>query len=336
MRMRNTSSRLARRTSTDAAPTPSPVIAAAMRSPSSVYTSRRSATGSTRAASSPHPGQRLVLVGRAREPELHHLAGGVRRDELARRALGHDAPAVHDHEPVAELLGLVHVVGREHERDAVLLQPVEPLPEHVARLRVEPGRRLVEQQHLGLVDERTRDREAALHAARERIDPRVAPVAQLHELEQLRGPPADLRARQVEVAAVDHEVVPHGELGVEVVLLRHDTEAAADPRTVVGGIETEHAATCPPEIGETQPIMRIVELLPAPFGPRKPNASPGAISKSMPSTATKSPKRFESARASMSGETTVGDASGSSLRQCLEFPQAIPRPNSAGDVPPGG
>ena len=26
--------------------------------------------------------------------------------------------------------------------------------------------------------------------------------------------------------------------------------------------------------GETQPIMRIVELLPAPFGPRKPNASP--------------------------------------------------------------
>ena len=27
-------------------------------------------------------------------------------------------------------------------------------------------------------------------------------------------------------------------------------------------------------IGETQPIIRIVEVLPAPFGPRKPNDSP--------------------------------------------------------------
>ena len=37
--------------------------------------------------------------------------------------------------------------------------------------------------------------------------------------------------------------------------------------------------------GETQPIIRIVEVLPAPFGPRKPNDSPGATSKSIASTA---------------------------------------------------
>ena len=55
--------------------------------------------------------------------------------------------------------------------------------------------------------------------------------------------------------------------------------------------------------------MRIVELLPAPFGPRNPNASPGRISKSMPSTATNEPKRFVSARASMSGTVTAADAS---------------------------
>ena len=30
----------------------------------------------------------------------------------------------------------------------------------------------------------------------------------------------------------------------------------------------------PPLGGETAPIIRIVELLPAPFGPRKPNVSP--------------------------------------------------------------
>ena len=84
--------------------------------------------------------------------------------------------AVHDHEPVAQLLGLVHVVGGEHQRDALTLELVEALPQQVARLRVEPGGRLVEQQQLGLVDQRAGDREPALHAARERVDAVVAPV----------------------------------------------------------------------------------------------------------------------------------------------------------------
>ena len=53
----------------------------------------------------------------------------------------------------------------------------------------------------------------------------------------------------------------------------------------------------PAVTGETQPIIRIVELLPAPFGPRKPNASPCLTSRSMPSTATSSPKRLTRPRA---------------------------------------
>src|SRR5215472_9999909 len=48
----------------------------------------------------------------------------------------------------------------------------------------------------------------------------------------------------------------------------------------------------PPLGGDTQPIMRIVEDLPAPFGPRKPNASPRRSSKLMPSTAVNSPNRL--------------------------------------------
>src|ERR1700722_3696690 len=49
--------------------------------------------------------------------------------------------------------------------------------------------------------------------------------------------------------------------------------------------------------GETQPSMRMVEDFPAPFGPRKPNASPRKISKSIPSTAVKLPNRFVRPRA---------------------------------------
>ncbi len=65
--------------------------------------------------------------------------------------------------------------------------------------------------------------------------------------------------------------------------------------------------------GETQPIIRIVDDLPAPFGPRKPNDSPRSTSTSMPSTATKSPKRFTSCSALMSGDARSGDMRVSTL-----------------------
>ena len=68
-------------------------------------------------------------------------------------------------------------------------------------------------------------------------------------------------------------------------------------------VEAEHAQRARRSTGETQPIIRMVELLPAPFGPRKPNASPGAISKSMPSTAVNDPKRLVRPRAVMSGSS---------------------------------
>ena len=45
-------------------------------------------------------------------------------------------------------------------------------------------------------------------------------------------------------------------------------------------------------MGETQPTMRMVDDFPAPLGPRKPKASPVRTSKSIPSTAVKSPNRL--------------------------------------------
>src|SRR5712691_1190531 len=72
-----------------------------------------------------------------------------------------------------------------------------------------------------------------------------------------------------------------------------------------------------PEVtGETPPIMRIVDVLPAPFGPRKPNASPLATSKSMPSTASRSPNLLVSWRASINElEALTGDLLSLSRRE---------------------
>ena len=59
----------------------------------------------------------------------------------------------------------------------------------------------------------------------------------------------------------------------------------------------------PPVRSSVPPIMRIVVDLPAPFGPSSPKLSPGATSKSMPSTATKSPYVLRNAWAWMAGGT---------------------------------
>ena len=106
----------------------------------------------------------LLLVGV--EAQLEHLAGRVLVDQRARAALGDDPAVVHDDEPVAQLLGLVHVVRRDDERDALALEPEEPVPQHVPRLGVEAGGGLVEQEHLGVVHQAARDGEPALHAPR--------------------------------------------------------------------------------------------------------------------------------------------------------------------------
>jgi len=60
-----------------------------------------------------------------------------------------------------------------------------------------------------------------------------------------------------------------------------------------------------------QEIIRIVDVFPAPFGPRNPNDSPRAMSKSTPSTATNSPNRFTRPRAVTIGwSVRVDDAPG--------------------------
>ena len=82
------------------------------------------------------------------KPELDDLPLDEPLDQLARGALRDDLRLVHDHEPIAELLRLVHVVRREDERHALLLEAVEAVPERVPRLRVEAGGRLVEEHQL--------------------------------------------------------------------------------------------------------------------------------------------------------------------------------------------
>ena len=103
----------------------------------------------------------------------------------------------------------------------------------------------------------------------------------------------------------------------------------------------------PSVTGETQPTMRIVDDLPAPFGPRKPKASPRRTSTSMPSTAVKSPNRLVSPRArsrmsSPTGRTLVAargqapSVSGGLSRPCRRSSGTSIASHSANQTSRGG
>ena len=134
----------------------------------------------------------LLLAGV--EAQLDHLSGGVGPISWRGEPSATKRPVVHDHQPIAQLLGFVHVVGGQHQGHALLLEPVEAVPEQVAGLGVEPGRGLVEQQ-VRVVDQRSGDGEPPLHAARQRLDLVVGPLGQLGEVKQPRRPLARPRGR---------------------------------------------------------------------------------------------------------------------------------------------
>ena len=87
------------------------------------------------------------------ETELEDLAGGVLVDQRTRGSLRDDLAVVHHHQAVTQLLGLIHVVGRQDQGHPRALEPEEPVPQHVPSLWVEPGGGLVQQQDLGTADQ---------------------------------------------------------------------------------------------------------------------------------------------------------------------------------------
>ena len=200
-------------------------------------------------------------------------------------------------------------MGRQHEGHALLLEPEQPLPHQMPGLRVEARGGFVQQQQPGEVDQSAGNGQPPLHPARQRLDLRVGPVGQRYEREQLVRAGATLRSAEPEEPAVYDQVLPHPKLRVHGVLLRADADASPDLRSVGHRIQTEH-----PQLAAGRrrhgPIMRIVDDFPAPFGPRKPNASPRRTSTSIPRTASKSPKRFTNLTRPDQGFLHLGRASG--------------------------
>ena len=132
------------------------------------------------------------------------------------------SPAGDDRHPVGEPLRLVHVVGGEEDGLAEVAQAGDHVPGLAPRRGVEAGRRLVEEEQLGVADQRHADVEAALLAAGETAGAGVRLAAEADQLDRLLD-----RPRRAVVAGVEPERLAHGQVGIESAALQDDPDPLA-------------------------------------------------------------------------------------------------------------
>ena len=182
---------------------------------------------------------------------------------------------VHDRDPVAEPVGLLHVVRGEQDRLARAVQLAEQVPQREPALRVEARGRLVQEQHRRAVEDGPGHHQPLGHAAGQRVHRRLGPLGQLELLEQVAGDLPGRLGPHAEQPAVEVQVLPHGELAVQRVLLRHDAAQLLGQRRVGGDVDRRPGRPARTS-GTTRVVsMPAVVVLPAPFGPEQAEDLPG-------------------------------------------------------------
>ena len=149
-----------------------------------------------------------VLEGRLLLDVLD-LGGREELLELGEGAVLDDRALVQDRDAVGELLGLVEVLRRQQHGRAALREILDGLPHLEARLRVEPGRGLVEEDDRRVADQAHRDVEPAAHAARVGRRLAAAGVGEREAGQQVVGDRS--RVLQVTELRDQHEVLAAGE-----------------------------------------------------------------------------------------------------------------------------
>ena len=153
--------------------------------------------------------------------------GRVQRDDLA---------LDEKRDAIAQLVGLLHVVRGEDDRGAALRQ-VGDDPVQVARgARIQSARRLVEEEHLRVVEQRPREQQPLAHAGGERLGPAALRVGQADALENLLG----ARARQAVELAEQLEVLHRREALVQRGVLGDQVDLGANAFELAREVVAEH------------------------------------------------------------------------------------------------
>ena len=113
-------------------------------------------------------------------------------------------------------------MGRQEDGLAELAQAGDHVPGLAPGRGVEAGRRLVEEEQLGIADQRQADVEPALLATGEARGARLGLLGEADELDRLVD-----GARPAVVAGVELERLAHRQLGLQVAALQDDADALA-------------------------------------------------------------------------------------------------------------
>src|SRR6266545_412694 len=150
------------------------------------------------------------------------------------------ASLVHDQQMVREHLGLVQVVGRQEDRRAALRHVAKHRPHGPPTEGIEPDRRLVEEEHLGVGDHRHRDDHALPESAGQLCVELVAVFPQAEVVHHLARPLSGVLAGAASDQAHVVDVVVRREEHLRPGLLRHDGDVRADRLRVREHVVAQH------------------------------------------------------------------------------------------------
>ena len=103
----------------------------------------------------------------------------------------------------------------------------QQFPESVPRDRVDAGGRLVEDQHLGFMNDGDRQREPLPDAQRQALGQGVGHRLEPETVQQIIDALVRCLFRKIEKARMQNQVLPHGQFGVERKSLGHETDPPA-------------------------------------------------------------------------------------------------------------
>ena len=151
----------------------------------------------------------------ARADELDPDAGRAVAAPQARRRVDLEQRSAHDPDPVAQPLGLVQVVRADDDRATLVAEGGDEVTDRLRRARVQRAGRLVEVEHLRLVDERARDRDLLAHALAEAPDTPIGGIGHVDDAQVAVDGLPKRPAPQAVQASVVGQVLAGGELVVQ-------------------------------------------------------------------------------------------------------------------------
>src|SRR2546423_787845 len=163
------------------------------------------------------------------------LGGRRGADQVGRRADRDDLAASENRDAIGQALGLVEVVRRENDRLAEAAKRAQGLPGLAARVRVEAGRRLVEEDQLGVADEREAEVEAAALPTRKAANYLVSLLAEADQLDDVV-----YRTRVRVVAGEQAQALGGCQRLVHRRGLEHDADLLAPAAAGKRGVDAEH------------------------------------------------------------------------------------------------